>query len=227
MMAKSLARVKTAWTSYSPGWGAVNSSSSLSPGFAPDQKSCLLPLHLSGWKPSMSSDDGFAGGRADDGHGFGFDGVWPEAGLGVERCGGGAVEGVGLRVEDFGLGGLPGWLVDFCDFVGEEVGAFHSAYQDVGEFVGVDVVDADLSADAGVGVGEVGDPFYAGLGALEGKPVDDCAGVPLGACLVVGPVGFAGDDVGEAVAVDVGEGDGVEFAEDDSVGVLGGVFRRR
>ena len=93
--------------------------------------------------------------------------------------------------------------------------------------VAVDVTDLDVGADAGVGVDEVGDEVDAAFAVALGLiPVEDAVAVFVGVVAVVGPVAFAGDDVFDAVAVDVGEVGGVGLGEDDAVVVVLGLFGR-
>lgn len=94
--------------------------------------------------------------------------------------------------------------------MGEDEHAGFVGGDDVGVAVLVDVFDDKLAADAGGGIDQVG--LEVGLVSVadELEPVEhggihgiDVAGGAM--C----PVAFAGDDVGESVAVDVGDLHGV------------------
>jgi hypothetical protein len=104
--------------------------------------------------------------------------------------------------------------------VGEHVRAFHSAQHDVRQAVAVDIRDGNLPADAGIAVGQVGNPVHAPLAALQAKPVNDRAGVPHRALLVVRVIRASGDDVLQPVAVHVHQVQRVQFAEQHAILVL-------
>ena len=88
----------------------------------------------------------------------------------------------------------------------------------VGAAVFVEVGDGELGADAGVAVEEVGDEFDAGFAAFGFEPIDDSRAVGAGVPAVVGPVAFAGGEVGDAVAIEVAGGEGVSLGETEPFG---------
>ncbi len=98
----------------------------------------------------------------------------------------------------------------------------HPAAGEIGQTVFIQIGDDHLPSDPRIVVGPVGNPVDAILAADEAEPVDDCAGVPHRALRVVRPVGFAGDDVLEAVAIDIGQVHRMQFAEDEAIRVLRG-----
>ena len=81
--------------------------------------------------------------------------------------------------------------------------SFFVSDAEVGAAVFVEVGDGELGADAGVAVEEVGDEFDAVFTAFGFEPIDDSRAVGAGVSAVVGPVAFAGGEVGDAVAIEV------------------------
>ena len=105
----------------------------------------------------------------------------------------------------FGLGCFPFWLGDLFGFVQEDEGAFFVPDNDVGKIVAVDVFDADLAADAGIVVDEVGDEIGRAVrSADEFEPVENsgCGWIRI-AGGTVSPEAFSSDDVLETVAIDI------------------------
>ncbi len=82
------------------------------------------------------------------------------------------------------------------------------AHDHVGQFVEVHVADHDLRANARVVVNQVRHPLDAVALTYELEPVDDRRGVRLGIAVApVCPEALARDDVGEVVAIDIGQCD--------------------
>ena len=91
--------------------------------------------------------------------------------------------------------------------------SFFVSDAEVGAAVFVEVGDGELGADAGVAVEEMGDEFNAVFTAFGFEPIDDSRTVGAGVPAVVGPVAFAGGEVGDAVAIEVAGGEGVSLGE--------------
>ena len=98
--------------------------------------------------------------------------------------------------------------------------AFHSGGDNVRQAIAVHIADGHLPTESRVGVGALRDEIHAALSAREFEPIHHRAGVPLRRLLVMRPVGFAGDDVLEPVAIDVVQAGRVQFAKDNAVFVL-------
>ena len=85
---------------------------------------------------------------------------------------------------------------------------------DVGPAIPLQGPHVQLRADAGIVVDQVRDVVGARLVAHQAEPIEHGRGVRLGIALrAVRPETLAGDDILEAVAVDVGEDKGVRLGE--------------
>ena len=97
---------------------------------------------------------------------------------------------------------------------------FHAADGDVEQSVLIEVIETNLSADTGfVGCFE-GNPIDTVRSSNQFEPIDHGTSVPHWARLVVGVIGFAGDDVLEAIAIDIGQVDRVKFTENEAIGIV-------
>ena len=94
----------------------------------------------------------------------------------------------------------------------------------VGQAVAGRIGRGHLNADAGVVVDELRDELrLAGGGTGAAEPIEHRRGRRLRITVgTVGPESLAGDDVVEAVAVDIGDVDGVDLGEDGAVRAVGG-----
>jgi hypothetical protein len=103
----------------------------------------------------------------------------------------------------------------------EDEDARFVADDDVGQLVAIHIADLHIDADAAFGIDEVRDEIDAAFAiALRLIPIDDAVAALVGVVAVVRPVALAGDDVLDAVAVDVREVRGVRLGEDDAVVVV-------
>src|SRR4051812_36397574 len=96
---------------------------------------------------------------------------------------------------------------------------------DVEKAIAVEIGDDELRADAGVVVDEVrleGHGLRRGI-ADSAEPIQDGGSGGFGVAMrAVGPVALAGDDIEDAVAIDIGENGGVELGELEVVHLFSG-----
>ena len=105
-------------------------------------------------------------------------------------------------------------------FLNKSEHTFFVADDDVWFVVAIEIAGGDLASDAGVVVDQVRDEFDGSIFMAGGaEPVDHGGVVRAWVSAVVGVESFAGDDVLDAVAIDIDAGHGVGLAEADSVGV--------
>ena len=96
----------------------------------------------------------------------------------------------------------------------------HSPCDQVRSLISIDISDYDLPADSSAIVGQMRNPLDSLLSPPQLKPIDNRTRVPFGALPMMRPVGFAGDNILDAIAVHVGQLHGVQFRKADSVGIL-------
>ena len=102
----------------------------------------------------------------------------------------------------------------------EHEDAFFVSHNDVHFAIAIEIAGGDLAADAGVVVDLVGHQFGGAIfmaGSLE--PVEHGGLFGTGVPSVMSIEAFAGNDVLDAVTINVGAGHGVGLAETNTIGV--------
>ena len=105
-------------------------------------------------------------------------------------------------------------MADFFLSVNQNIATLHTTSDDVQQTIVVDVHHSQPATDTRFAIGFVRNEIDCAVTvAVKLKPVHNRTGVPHRALRVMRPVGFAGDDIFQAVAIDVGQLHGMKFGE--------------
>ena len=104
--------------------------------------------------------------------------------------------------------------------------AFFISYDDIDLAIAVKIASGDLSAHSGIVIDEIGDEFSAAV-LVPGRPepIKDGGIVRAGVAAVVGEVALTGDDILNAVAIDIDTVHSMGLGETNAVGISYGLIR--